>query len=90
MKRLPTSPQNTYSMSQANKRCGACLLFNTPKCTWLCSYEVKAEIKEVDSWEEFLEWIYTIDNKRPVLHRKMVRNTILPTDITCADFILAE
>lgn len=69
-----------------NKRCGACLLFNTPKCSWLYGYEVKTETKEVCSWKEFIEWLYTIENN-PLIRTDLVRNTILPTDYACADFI---
>jgi hypothetical protein len=68
-------------------RCGQCLLFNTAKCTWLYSYEPKKKTKEIHSWKEFVEWLYTIENT-PLPHiNKLVRNTILPTDYACAHFI---
>lgn len=74
-------------MSQSpNKRCGACLLFNTPKCTFLYSYEVETKTKEVDSWKEFIEWLYD-GAAAPLTRTKLVRNTILPTDVACAHFI---
>jgi hypothetical protein len=68
-------------------RCGQCLLYNTPKCTWLYSYEPKNETKEIRSWKEFVEWLYTIGINPLSYTNKMVRNTILPTDFACANFI---
>lgn len=70
-------------------RCGDCLLFNTPKCTWLYSRELKTETKEVHTWKEFLEWLYNFNYLRIPLPftGKLVRNLILPTDIACVGFI---
>jgi len=68
-------------------RCGECLLFNTPKCPWLYSYEIKTKPKEVNSWEEFLKWLYTVENTPNPYTNKLIRNTILPTDHACAYFI---
>jgi hypothetical protein len=54
---------------------------------WLYSYEVKTEPKEVGSWKEFIQWLYTIDNNPNPRTNKIIRNLILPTDHACADFI---
>lgn len=70
----------------AKHRCGACLLFQTPKCPFLYSPKIEREPKQVTSWKEWINWLFTVNTDFPQ-RKGFVRNMLLSTDSACAHFI---
>lgn len=73
------------------RRCGDCLLFHTPKCTWQYSYSpVPSENpKEISTMKELLEWLYDFE-RNPLQKFVVLYTQIRVTDYACGHFIPYE
>jgi len=75
-------------MSDERKRCGDCVCFHTPKCSFAYSAEpIRPETKTVNTMKEFLEWLYDYTPK-PVAHWRLASNydIITPQNTACPDW----
>jgi hypothetical protein len=77
--------------TEPKRKCGDCVKFRTPKCTFAFSTEPIAPPapKIVKTWNEYIQWLYDFSPGKPVPMKQVSNYDIIwPNDATCADFVL--